>query len=283
VLRDSLGDMNGDTVFEFSHSTTIDVEGSLIGRDYLTISHLAGTTTLSMAQTSILLESEYTGGDFMAVPRGSGAEMYTDVTFETFLPALFEGVRVDPHAINGIDNQPFLTGDGSVRFTVTLQAAVSAFNNTLGYYKVGPDGTISGVDILFANTHAPGSATVDLGKIGDGEQIGFFLIQNGFSQFGALPHNLSFVIQGSTAPADVDGGQPVVLQSATLGALANATIFHSFAALNPGHAEQILSGVAPGGHDLLIGFEDLPTTTGDNDFQDVVINVHTNHDGLLLV
>ena len=32
----------------------------------------------------------------------------------------------------------------------------------------------------------------------------------------------------------------------------------------------------------MIGFEDLPSATGDNDFQDVVIRVTANTDGLLV-
>ena len=83
--------------------------------------------------------------------------------------------------------------------------------------------------------------------------------------------------------ADLDAGAPPVLHSATLGALSAAPIFHSFATLNPGDAIQVLSGTAPGGHDLLIGFEDLPIPTGDNDFQDVVIGIQASNPGLLLV
>ena len=87
----------------------------------------------------------------------------------------------------------------------------------------------------------------------------------------------------SKHPANVDGSLTVLLKSATLGVLSGATVFHSFAALNPGEVEQVLSGVAPGGRELVIGFEDLPTGTGDNDFQDVVIGVRTNHDGIFWV
>jgi hypothetical protein len=71
--------------------------------------------------------------------------------------------------------------------------------------------------------------------------------------------------------------------SATLGVLSVASVFHSIAGLNLGNAAQVLSGVAPDGRELLIGFEDLPTGAGDNDFQDVVIGVRTNHDGLFFV
>jgi uncharacterized protein DUF4114 len=216
----------------------------------------------------------------MAAARNNGEAMHTDVKFVPYLPALFEGVSVSPNAINGVVNQPFLTGDSVVHFSVSLQSAVSAFNNTLGYYKVGADGTITGVDILFSNTHNPGPTTVTLATPASGEQIGFFLIQNGAGQFGDLPHNLSFVAQDGGA-ASANGG-PIFLQSATLGLLNGATVFHSFANLNPDGAH-VLSGTAPGGRDLQMGFEDLPRAAGDNDFQDVVINIHTDRDGVLLL
>jgi hypothetical protein len=114
-------------------------------------------------------------------------------------------------------------------------------------------------------------------------RIGFFLIQNGFGAYGGLPDNLSFVTPGTGSPANLNAGVPVTLVSGTLGALTTTQVFHSFATLNPSDANQVLSGVAPGGRDLLIGFEDLPTATGDNDFQDVVIRIHTNHDDLFIV
>ena len=67
------------------------------------------------------------------------------------------------------------------------------------------------------------------------------------------------------------------------GVIEAAPIFHSLSGFNPDAANQVLSGVAPGGHDLLIGFEDLPTATGDNDFQDVVISLHTSRDDVFFV
>ena len=70
--------------------------------------------------------------------------------------------------------------------------------------------------------------------------------------------------------------------SATLGNLTAAPIFHSFATFNPADANQVLSGVAPGGRELQIGFEDLPIATGDNDFQDVVIGITALPDDSLI-
>lgn len=282
VLRDTLADMDGDTVFDFGQSTTIDVTGVLIGRNHVSVVHAGGDTTLGMGDTEILLKGAFAGGDFMAVARGTGGSAHTAVTFEPYLPNLFEGVRVADSSINGVPNELFMTGDGSVRFTVKLEAAISAFSNTLGFYKVAADGTIGGVQVLFANTHNPGAATVDLGAPGNGERIGFFLIQDGADLFANLPDNLSFrALDGGTA--NLNTGQPVMLTSATLGDFNGAAIFHSFNQLNTDHAYQVLSGVAPGGKDMQIGFEDVARATGDNDYQDVVIAIHTNADGLFFV
>jgi hypothetical protein len=120
--------------------------------------------------------------------------------------------------------------------------------------------------------------SIDLGTPANNDRIGFFLVQNGFDIYGKLPDNLSFVIQGTSNPADLNSGLPVVLHSATLGDLTAAQVFHSFANLNPNHADQVLSGVTPDGHQLTIGFEDLPRATGDNDFQDVVVTIHVTPD-----
>jgi hypothetical protein len=282
VLRDTLANMDGDDIFDFGQGTTIDVVGSLIGRNRLQIEHVAGDTTLDLGETEILLEGAYGGGDFMVVARGTGANAHTEVTFEPFLPQLFEGVQVDTDEINGVANQPFLTGDGAVNFTLRLQAAVSTFNNTLGYYKVAADGTIRDVHLLFANTHNPGSTTVDLGTPGNGEKIGFFLIQRGFDQFGALPDNLAFVGPDGSA-GNTSAGPSLLLSSATLGTLFGAGLFHSLQALNPGNALQVLSGVTPGGRELQIGFEDVANGTGDNDFQDVVIAINANADNVFIL
>ena len=50
----------------------------------------------------------------MSVARGSGANAHTMVTFVNYLPNLVEGCASNPAAINGIANEPFLSGDGSV-------------------------------------------------------------------------------------------------------------------------------------------------------------------------
>ena len=113
---------------------------------------------------------------------------------------------------------------------------------------------------------------------GRNERIGFFLIEDGFDFYGKLPDNLTFVAAGASNPASVDAATAAVLDSATLGQLTAAQIFHTFANLSPGHADQVLAGVTAGGHQLQIGFEDMSRATGDNDFQDVVIAIHVTPD-----
>jgi Domain of unknown function (DUF4114) len=205
------------------------------------------------------------------------------VTFEPFLPALSEGVAVDAAAINGVTNQAFLLGDGAVQFTVEFRSAVSAFANSLGFYIVGLDGTIGDVGILFANTLGVSPGTQIGLPIPEGQQIGFFLIQDGFDVYGALPDDLSFRSPGTANPADLDLGLPPTLFSASRGALTAAPVFHSFATLNSSDATQVLSGVSPDGRELRIGFEDLPTVSGDNDFQDAIVAVRVDSDGSLVL
>lgn len=283
ILSDSLADMNGDTIVGLGTKNAVSITGSQIGRDQFSVDVEGATATLSAGGASFGFDGNFSGGEFMAVARG-GAMDSTTVSFVNHLPSLAEGVRVAPGAINGIANEPFLAGDGSVGFTLQLESAVSEFSNTLGYYRVAADGTILDVHVAFSNTLnvSAGARTVDLGTPADGERIGFFLIQDGFDAYGNLADDLSFLAPGGGA-ADLDAGLPPILSSASRGVLTVAPIFHSFSTLNPNDAVQVLSGAAPGGQGLRIGFEDLPTATGDNDFQDVLISIRTDADGLFML
>lgn len=284
TLHDTLADMNGDTIVGLGTKNTLTITDSLIGRDHLSVTRGDDAVTLGAGSTSIRVDGDFTGGDFMAVARG-GTEASTMVSFVNYLPSLTEGVKVNPASINGIANEPFLVGDGSVNFTLQLESAVSAFRNTLGYYKVAADGTIIDTHIAFSNTLdvSGGARTVDLGTPAAGERIGFFLIQNGFNLYGNLADDLSFRAPDGSGPADIDAGLPLILSSASRGALTTAPIFHAISTLNPDDAVQVLSGVSLGGRDLRIGFEDWQTGVGDNDFQDVVVSIHSSADGLFIL
>jgi Domain of unknown function (DUF4114)/RTX calcium-binding nonapeptide repeat (4 copies) len=281
TLRDSMADLNGDVVREFGFGA-VDVLGVRVGWDSISIT--ATQAKINVGGATVELDGSFAGnGAFILSPRGSGADAHTGVAYVNYLPSLAEGVSVNTPSINGLADQSFLAGDGSARFTLEFKSAVSAFANTLGFYKVKADGSIGDVRILFDNTLnvAASAHTVDLGAPANGERIGFFLIQNGFNTYGHLADNLSFVAPGGTdRAATVDSGL-AILKSASLGALNGATVFHSAAALNPNGANQVLSGVKAGGQELQIGFEDLPNATGDRDYQDVVIGIHVTGDGFL--
>ena len=146
--------------------------------------------TITVDATTVELNGFFSGnGAFVLSQRGSGADAHTAVSYVNMLPNLAEGRSVNPILINGVADQPFLTGDGAVRYTLELKSAVSSFANTLGFYKVAADGTISDVQVLFANTLnvAAAAKTVDLGVLGNGQHFGFFLIQDGANLFGAPP------------------------------------------------------------------------------------------------
>ena len=221
ALRDTPADLNGDAITGFGSDDALDIQGALIGRTALNVATSATAATVSVGGSRFEMTGDFSGGDFMTVARGAGADAHTIVTFVPFLPSLSENVRVNTASINGVANEPFLFGDGSVRFSLELKSAVSAFHNTLGVYTVAADGTIGGVRILFSDTLnvADAARTVDLGTPAEGARLAFFLIQDGFDFYGALPDDLTFVRPGTTDAANIALDDAVTLHSATRGDL----------------------------------------------------------------
>ena len=74
---------------------------------------------------------------------------------------------------------------------VTFEGETAGYKNALGMYKIGADGSISNVQILFANASLKGSggdlvggkSTVDV-SVRAGDKVGFFIIPDGYSQRG---------------------------------------------------------------------------------------------------
>lgn len=286
TLRDTWTDITRDVVSGFGAGHSVDVLRSLVGRSSLGIEYDDDFTnaTLTAGANSVNLGGTFKGGDFIAAARGMGADAHTTITYADFLPALQEGVRVASSLINGIASDAYLEGDGLVTFTLDLESAISAFANAFGYYEVEADGVLGDVHILYANTLnvALGDRSVDLTPAAD-TRLGFFLIQDAYDRFGILPDDLSFRAPGAADPATLDAGLPPILFSESRGSLDGAVIFHTFSTLNPGDMVQVLSGTSQGGLEMSLGFEDLPSTWGDNDFQDLVISIRTDADGLFVV
>ncbi|WP_425073759.1 Ig-like domain-containing protein [Sagittula sp. S175] len=178
---------------------------------------------------------------------------------------LSEGSRVAASEVNGVGPESFFTGNGTRDFTVTLDAARSGYNNAVGTYVRNPDGSISDVQVLFANTNAAGpGASATLTNIADDAVLEFFFIQNGASAAGGLGANLSISADGLLAEDGLNTG---------------LTSYFSEASLNRDGTEHFLSGAVDGGGSLRVGIEDL-TGGGDQDFQDMVFTVSWTDDGI---
>ena len=146
VARDNLGNLNGDTMMDFGFHASVDIVGSRIGRDSVSITPTTARSTPAARPSSstATCRRRHAGGLIIAT-RGSGDSAHTELSTSTSCPTWREGVAVNPATVNGVANQTYLSGDGTVAFTVEMKSAVSAFANTLGYYKVGADGKISDV------------------------------------------------------------------------------------------------------------------------------------------
>lgn len=286
TLRDTWTDIARDVVSGFGTGHSVDALRSLVGRSSLDIEYNDDFTfaTLTAGSNSVGLGGYFQGGDFIASARGVGGDAHTTFTYVNFLPTLQEGVRVASSFINGIASDAYLEGDGSVTFALDFKSAISSFANAFGYYEVADNGVLGNVHILFANTLnvAMGARTVELTPGAD-TRLGFFLIQDGFNRLGSLPDDLSFRAPGTGDPATLTAGLAPILFSESRGSLDGAVIFHTFSTLNPGDMVQVLSGTSQGGREMSLGFEDLPSTWGDNDFQDLVVSIRTDADGLFVV
>lgn len=277
LLSDTLADLRGDIVSGMGTNNGIEILGAELDRSELAITSTADSAIFAVDTFSFRADGLFSGGDFMLTARALDGQDRTLITFVNFLPMLSEGVTVNPSLINGVANPAFLYADGQTSFSMTMVSADSAFQNTLGYYKITTTGAISDVEILVNNTmdSAVDGVSYALGAPADGEQIGFFLIQDGFRTYGGLSDDLSFVSS--------DGGSNYQLYSASRGFLTQTDVFHSTSTFNTNDADQVLSGVEPGGQVLQIGFEDLVNGQGDNDFQDVIIALQSGPSSLFVI
>ncbi|MFK7838517.1 MAG: CHRD domain-containing protein [Sulfitobacter sp.] len=173
---------------------------------------------------------------------------------------LIEGQAVDAGDIDGISFNEFVTGNGSetdgTDFTITLDNSTSGFSNSFGVFVYDTaTGATSDAQIVAANAQNGGSITVN--DVAEGEQLGFFIVQDGADAVSGLSGDIVFNLDEN---------------SASINGLSDVEIFQSInAAANSDGAQHFLSGSDAGGI-LRVGVEDL-TGLGDRDFQDVVFNI----------
>lgn len=178
---------------------------------------------------------------------------------------LKNGSAVSTGMVNGLGPEGFFTGNGTRDFTMTLDKAVSGYDNAIGAYVRNADGSISDVQILFADAKAAGvGATASLSNIADDGVLEFFFLQNAASDAAGLGANLSIDASGAL----LDGGVNTGL-----------TTYFSESSLNSDGVEHFLSGAVDGGGEMRVGIEDL-TGGGDMDYQDMVFTVGWADDGI---
>jgi hypothetical protein len=212
------------------------------------------------------------------------------------LPTANEGVRLPDGQINGVD-QGNLTLGPSADATIVFGSELATFVSTLGVFLIDPNGQMVDPKIVFPEIEQaeadpnfpsirPGGGplaagdAVALGELYDsselhpGQQFGLFLIANGFRLNGSdLSDGLRFASDGHTLlTAD---GQPIAgnvffTTDPTPGSPNDNP-------LNPDGLGHVVSGLLPDHAGLTIGFEDkLLSSAGDNDFNDVLIDVDLN-------
>ncbi len=178
---------------------------------------------------------------------------------------------------------------------VTFNYETAGYKNALGVYKIAADGSISGVQILFANASLKGSggdlvsgvSSVDVG-VEAGERLGFFVVPDGFSQYGMSQllsdKSASFKFVGADGKTgNVDGGTELKLvhvgatgAETVVKSAYGTSIFHSAdngsSGLNGDGLNHVTGTVDNLNGTVKIGFEDLKGG-GDKDYDDSIFTV----------
>ncbi len=184
-------------------------------------------------------------------------------------------------------DQANLTFDGEQKIGIRFLSEGAGYRNSFGYYKIGEDGSIFDVKFIFENASLAGSGG-DLSSgdevmldIGPGEQIGLFLIPNGFARNNKYQDmdfehgGLEFREQGGD-PATVDSYRPqlVYVEGETETVLVGTGIHTASSKLNLYGSTGAFVGVNPENNSLRIGFEDIPRPSIDgSDFNDTVVEL----------
>lgn len=274
IVRGPVENFFDDEVDDFGVDDVMVFEGSDIDRNDIEVT--LGSAILNVdtdgdggSDGRFTLNGDFDGGDFMAVEESGN----TLVTFHTYLPALREREAVNADLVNGIINQKFLKGDGTTNFQVTLRdLGFAGYDNVLGVYEIDSTGTIIDTRILFANANANKTASTVIEDVEDGNNLGFFIVQDAADWASTLGgHDELNFITSSGEPANINDGADISI--AVNGTAVDEIVFHSFDKnMNSDGLQHVLSGVDVGGKTITIGFEDL-TGGGDRDYEDVVFQV----------
>jgi Ca2+-binding RTX toxin-like protein len=205
VIPQNLTTVNGNQVIvnadgSFAYAAALGFKGD-DSFDY-TVQDVFGATSTATAQINdifnpapptILLQTAHLSANVAAVLT---SHQYASTTPN--FPTLSEHHSLAAGKINGV-NPANLTLENSVDVKVNFVTEGAGYKNTLGYYTVDADGTISNVHVLAKNLSGTGSgvfgggsfhggdAIADLGVLPAGTHLGFFIVADGYNankQFG---------------------------------------------------------------------------------------------------
>ncbi len=226
------------------------------------------------------------GGDDRMHGGGGGDTMSGDAGNDTMFGSSTIGGKVDMTNFK-------VTEATTAKVTFNYESA--GYKNALGVYKIAADGSINGVQILFANASLKGSggdlisgvSSVDVG-VAAGERLGFFVVPNGFSQYGMSQllsdKSASFKFVGADGKTgNVGGGAELKLvhvgangAETVVKSAYGTSIFHSVdngkSGLNGDGINHVTATVDNLNGTVKVGFEDLKGG-GDKDYDDSIFTV----------
>ncbi|MEX0692896.1 MAG: DUF4114 domain-containing protein [Rhodospirillales bacterium] len=206
---------------------------------------------------------------------------------------MVEKQRIVEHDLSGLDTTPGLGVDpqhfhldSAHQVTMTFVGEDAGYRNTVGYYKIAADGSIHDVQIVFQDasdsrwygTKTGTEVTLDLDA---GDSFGTFIIadgasKNNFNRFDGGHYEFRNA-NGTQASLSSNEPELVYVDSRGRAKDVKGEVYHSAVAagnlaLNGDDALHVKSS-ANGDGGLRLSFEDLPGQWGDNDFNDVVIDL----------
>jgi T1SS-143 domain-containing protein len=250
-----------------------DIVGSVGGVDYFTISVDAETGEVTLTQHENIWHADTTNPD-------DSQGMVLDSELLTLVKTITDADEDSAEAtldLGGVsfnfeDDAPTIEAQQPAQpylLTVTNEGGDAGYNNTYGFYIKGENGEPVSGEIIWANVKDNESDEITV-EVTDPSDIGFFIIPDGA--------DLNDLNNGDavTFEQDGEGNWQVLLDGEPLTGQGTSVLFDN-ADLNPGNAEAVEDNAATGNQN----WEDI--IGGDNDFNDVNINVSINQLGAITV
>ena len=255
--------LNGNVItgFDAGDQITAEVEEEIAFED-VTVDVDTGTVTIPGA--SFTVDANLDENSFVVIENEEGnTELLLVEELLGDGQDLQEGQALAEDDVNGLVADGFFSSANANQFAITFDQSQGALDNLVGFYTTDETNRVTDGGILFGSSQSTAVGTTMTVNVADGDQLEFFLIQNGA---GLDDAGLEAALEDIGSLANIDNA------NAARDALGGEVFFSGSSALNSDGIEHFVSGAVDGGGDIRIGIEDL-TGGGDRDFQDVVFTV----------